>query len=168
MESNAEMFLRDGTITGYLPPLAYSGGYIVYKQGQSAVSYLVDRFGEERLRDLLHRTRQMRSFEHAFQRSIGVSIDGFDEQWRGWLRRRYWPTVATKEDPENFARRLTDHTRDESYVNTAPAVSPQGDRVAFVSDRRQYTDVYMMSAFDGKVLRRVIRGERNVQFESIP
>jgi len=34
MEPNAETFLRDGTIEGYLPPLQYSGGYIVYKQGQ--------------------------------------------------------------------------------------------------------------------------------------
>jgi Tol biopolymer transport system component len=168
MESNAEMFLRDGTISGYLPPLMYSGGYIVYKQGQSAISYLVERFGEQRLRDLLQRMRQMHSFERAFQRSLGVPVERFDEQWRAWLRKRYWPTVATKEDPEKFARQLTDHRRDQSYLNTAPAVSPQGDRVAFVSDRRQYTDVYLMSAFDGKILRRVIRGERNVQFESIP
>ncbi len=168
MESNAEMFLRDGTISGYLPPLTYSGGYIVYKQGQSAVSYLVERYGDERLRDLLQRMRQMHSFERAFQRSLGVSVERFDEQWRLWLRKRYWPTVATKDDPEHFARRLTDHRRDQSYLNTAPAVSPQGDRVAFVSDRRQYTDVYLMSAFDGKILRRVIRGERNVQFEAIP
>src|SRR5206468_5746812 len=74
----------------------------------------------------------------------------------------------TKEDPEQFARRLTDHRHDESNLNTAPAISPQGDRIAYFSDRRQYTDVYVMSALDGKVLRRVIRGERNVLFESIP
>src|SRR5436309_5995326 len=168
MEPNAEMFLRDGTIAGYLPPLAYSGGYVVYKQGQSAIAYLVDRYGEDRLRDLLQRIRAVRSFDRAFQRSIGTSVEKFDQQWREWLRKRYWPTVATKEDPEHFARRLTDHRRDESSLNTSPAVSPQGDRVAYFSDRRQYTDVYIMSAFDGKVLRRVIRGERNVKFESIP
>src|SRR6185295_15808746 len=69
---------------------------------------------------------------------------------------------------ERFARRLTDHRRDQSYFNNAPAISPQGDRLAYISDRKQYTDVYVMSAFTGKVLRRVIRGERNVQFEAIP
>lgn len=168
MEPNATMFLRDGTIGGYLPPLTYSGGYLVYKQGQSAISYLVDRYGEDRLRELLQKTRQMRSFDRAFQRSIGMPIDKYDEQWRTWLRKEYWPTVKTKEDPELFARRLTDHRRDTSNLNTSPAISPQGDRIAYFSDRRQYTDVYIMSAFDGKVLRRVIRGERNVQFEAIP
>lgn len=168
MEPNAEMFLRDGIVEGYLPPLAYSGGYLVYKQGQSAISYLVERHGEERLRDVLRRIRQHRNFDAAFQRSVGSSVSRFDEQWRDWLRRKYWPTVARKDDPDHFARRLTDHRHDPSYLNTAPAVSPQGDRIAYFSDRRQYMDVYVMSALDGRVVRRVIRGERNVQFERIP
>ncbi len=168
IESNAEMFLRDGTIEGYLPPLQYSGGYIVYKQGQSALSYLVERYGEDRLRDILQRSRQMRNFDRAFLRSVGMSVEKFDEQWHEWLKRQYWPTVAMKEGPEKFALRLTDHRHDQSNLNTAPAVSPQGDRIAYFSDRRQYTDVYIMSALDGKVLRRIIRGERNVAFEAIP
>jgi len=168
LEANAEMWLRDGTIDGYLPPLPYAGGYVVYKQGQSAVGYLAQRFGEERLRDILQRMRAMRNFDRAFERSTGMSVATFDAQWRDWLRKTYWPTVQRKEDPEKFARRLTNHRKDTSNLNTAPAISPQGDRIAYFSDRRQYTDVYVMSALDGKVLRRVIRGERNVQFESIP
>ena len=158
MESNAEVFLRDGTVAGYLPPLVYSGGYIVYKQGQSAISYLVQRHGEDRLRDILKRSRQMHNFDKAFQKSMGQPVSKFDEGWRTWLRKRYWPTVASKSAPEEFARRLTDHRKDDSNLNTGPAISPQGDRIAFFSDRRQYTDVYVMSALDGKLIRRVIRG----------
>ncbi|TMQ72026.1 MAG: hypothetical protein E6K81_08505 [Candidatus Eisenbacteria bacterium] len=168
IESNEEMFVRDGVVDGYLPPLSYAGGYIVYKQGQSAISYLVQRHGEDRLRDVFQRIRSMHSFDRAFQRSMGVSVDKFDEQWRTWVRKTYWPTVTTKENPDQFARRLTDHRRDGSSLNTSPSVSPQGDRIAYFSDRRQYTDVYVMSALDGKSRRRVIRGERSVKFESIP
>ncbi len=168
MESNAEVFLRDGVVEGNLPPLQYSGGYIVYKQGQSALSYFVDRYSEDRLRELLRRVRQMHSFDNAFERAAGISVAKFDEQWRAWLKRRYWPTIAVKQDPDQFARRLTDHRTDQSNQNTAPSISPQGDRVAYFSDRRQYTDVYLMSAIDGHVLRRVIRGERSLKFESIP
>ncbi len=168
MESGAEMVLRDGAIEGYLPPLEYGGGYLIYKQGQSAIAYLVERYGEERLREVLQRIRSMRGFDRAFQRTIGMTPAKFDEQWRASLRKAYWPTVARKEDPEQFARRLTDHRHDESNLNTSPAISPQGDRVAYFSDRRQYTDVYIMSAFDGKAIRRVIRGERSVKFEGIP
>jgi hypothetical protein len=168
LEPNAEMYVRDGTLTGYLPPLEYAGGYIVYKMGQCAIDFLVQRHGEDRFRDLLRRIRQMHSFERAFQRTYGMTPQRFDEQWRESLRKRYWPTLARLEHPDSFGRRLTDHRRDQSVLNFWPSVSPQGDRVAYFSDRRQYTDVFIMSAFDGRVLRRVVRGERDVLFEAIP
>jgi Tol biopolymer transport system component len=168
MEPNAEMFMRDGSVEDYLPPLPWSGGYLVYKQGQTALAYLVGRYGDERLRSLLRALRRMRNFDRAFERTMDMTVMGFDEQFREYLRKEYWPTVAHKEGPEKFARRLTSHRTDQSNVNSGPAVSPQGDRIAYFSDRRQYTDVYIMSAFDGKVERRVIRGELNVKFEAIP
>jgi Tol biopolymer transport system component len=168
MESNAEMWCRDGALAGYIPPLQYAGGYPVYKFGQSAIAFLIQRYGDERFRDLLKRARQMRNFDRAFERTYGLSVEKFDEKWRTDLRKKYWPTVAEHELPETYGRRLTDHRKDQSTINISPAVSPQGDRIAYYSDRRQYSDIYVMSAFDGKVLHRVIRGERDVQFESMP
>jgi Tol biopolymer transport system component len=168
MEPNAEMWCRDGAITGYIPPLQYQAGYPVYKFGQSAIAYLHERYGEDRFRDVLKRARQMRNFDRAFERTFGLTTEKFDEQWRLWLRKTFWPSVAQHEYPEKYGKRLTDHRRDQSNLNLMPAVSPQGDRIAYFSDRKQYTDLYVMSAFDGKVLRRVVRGERNVQFESWP
>jgi len=168
MESNADMFLRDGTLNGVLPPLEYAGNYTVYKMGQSAIGYLIERYGEERFREVLRRSRQMRNFDRAFQRTYDLTVRKFDEQWREHLQKQYWPTVAQYEHPEKFGKRLTDHRRDQSNINMAPSVSPQGDRIAYFSDRKQYTDIYLMSAFDGRVIKRIIRGERNVQFEAIP
>jgi len=168
MEPNAEMYVRDGILTGYLPPLEYAGGYLVYKMGQSAIDFLITRYGEDRFREILRRARQMHNFERAFQRTYGLTPERFDEVWRENLRRKYWPTLATLDHPETFAKRLTDHRKDQSLLNFWPSVSPQGDRVAYFSDRRQYNDVYLMSAYDGHVLRRVVRAERNLMFEAIP
>src|SRR5262245_47117175 len=41
-EPNADMFMREGTINGYLPPLQYGGGYLVYKEGQAACRFLTE------------------------------------------------------------------------------------------------------------------------------
>ena len=168
MEPNAEMYVRDGTLTGYLPPLQWSGGYLVYKMGQCAIEYLIQEYGDERFREVLRRMRQMHNFERAFQRTYGMTPQRFDEQWREQLRRKYWPKLAELDHPDKFARALTDHRRDESVLNFWPSVSPQGDRIAYFSDRHQYNDVYLMSAFDGKVLKRLVRAERSQQFEAIP
>jgi hypothetical protein len=167
-ESNAEMFVRDGTIGGYLQPLHYAQGYPVYKQGQAALRYLIERHGAKQLADLLSRMRSQRSFSRAFQASLGTSEERFEEDFQNWLKRVYWPSIRDKSDPSVFARRLTDHRHDGSNLNVGAAISPTGDRIAYFSDRRQFTDVYVMSALDGRKLKRVVRGQRNVAFEDIP
>jgi Tol biopolymer transport system component len=168
MDPEMDMVMRDAVIAGGVPALEAAGGYLGYKQGQSAIGYMVERYGEQRLRELLGCMRRAHSFHRAFQRVIGVSVREFEEQWRAWLRRRYWPSVVSKQAPAQFGRRLTDHRRDGGAFNTAPAVSLQGDRIAFFSDRRRYTDAYVMSAYDGGRPRRLVGGERSVLFETFP
>ena len=169
MEPGAEQFMRDGVIHGYLVPLEYDpGGYLVYKEGQSAMAYIVRRYGAEKYAELIHRVRTYRSMDRALERTLGVTVKKFSADWIKDLKKQYWPQVATLDDPEKFARRLTDHEKDQSSLNTSPAISPDGDKVAYLSDRKIYTDLYLMSAIDGKVLRRLVRGSRSRQFESIP
>jgi Tol biopolymer transport system component len=166
--TEAEMFVRDGVITGYLPPLPYSGGFLVYKQGQAAMMFIEERYGEERFRELLQKMKMYRNFDRAFQSVMGTSVAEFDEDFDTWLRRQHWPEVSEKSNPDIFARRLTDHRRDRSNLNMGAAVSPTGDRVAYFSDRSFYTEILVMSALDGKTLDRVVKGQRNVSFESLP
>lgn len=167
-DANAEMFVRDGTISGYLPPLEYGEGYLVYKQGQVAMRYMAERFGPDRLRDLLQKMKFHRSFDRAFEASMGSTVMHFNGDLNEWLKRTYWPLVRDESGPETFARRLTDHRHDRSNLNLGAAISPAGDRIAYFTDRKQFTDVFLMSAIDGQVLKRLVRGERNVSFEALP
>jgi Tol biopolymer transport system component len=167
-EPNADMFMREGTIAGYLPPLPYGGNYLIYKEGQAAIKFMNERYGPDRVRDLLQKLKFHRSFDRAFELSLGMSQNKFDEEFQSWLKKTYWPAVRTKNGPEQFARRLTDHRKDRSNINMAAAVSPFGDKVAYISDRRLYTDIYIASTLDGKVLKRVVRGDANASFESVP
>lgn len=164
----AEMFVRDGTITGYLPPLPFAGGFLVYKEGQAAMKFIEERYGAERIRELLQKMKFHRNFDRAFEAAMGMSVQAFDAEFQTWLRRNHWPTVADRSGPEVFARPLTDHRRDASNVNIGASISPTGDRVAYFSDRGQYTDIYIISALDGQLLNRFVKGSRNVSFESLP
>src|SRR5262245_46691167 len=144
-EPNADMFMREGTIAGYLPPLPYGGNYLIYKEGQAAMKFMSERYGPDRIRDLLQKLKFHRNFDRAFELSLGMSQNKFDEEFQSWLKKTYWPAVRTKNGPEQFARRLTDHRKDRSNINMAAAVSPFGDKVAYISDRRLYTDIYIAS-----------------------
>jgi len=167
-EPNADMFMREGTIAGYLPPLPYGGNYLIYKEGQAALKFMSERYGPDRMRDLLQKLKFHRNFDRAFELSLGTSQNKFDEEFQSWLKKTYWPGIRTKNGPEQFARRLTDHRKDRSNINMAAAVSPLGDKVAYISDRRLYTDIYIASTLDGKVLQRVVRGDASASFENVP
>jgi Tol biopolymer transport system component len=168
-DRNSDMIMRDASITGYALPLEMlGGGYLVYKQGQSAVGFLVDRYGKEKLVDIIRGLNNSKNLDRVFQMTLGMDVRKFSETWLEAMRKQYWPEVAAHDSPSRFGRRITDHTEDGSFMNLSPAVSPGGDKLVFFSDRDGHMDIYLASAIDGKILRRLARGEKSMRFEVIP
>ncbi|HUU45314.1 MAG TPA: hypothetical protein VM118_06235, partial [Acidobacteriota bacterium] len=163
----ADMVIRDATVHGYLVPLQYVGGYLAYKQGQSALLFLAERYGEEKIAEIMSRGRFEASMDNSLKKAIGLGVDEFDEAWQKRLRKEYWPEISEREEPKDFARQLTDHEKDGTYLNDRPAFSPRGDRLAVLSEYSDYTEVKIISTVDGQKLSRVLKGGRSDRFESL-
>lgn len=163
----ADMVMRDATINNYLVPIEYVGGYLAYKEGQAMVKYIVDRYGTEKLHEIISRGRSSLNIERALKASIGLSQKELFEDFSKHMKRIYWPELANRKEPEEIGKRLTDHEKDGSYFNEAPAFSPDGDKLAIFSDRSDYTEIYLISAVDGKRLKRVVKAERSGDLESL-
>jgi dipeptidyl aminopeptidase/acylaminoacyl peptidase len=167
MDYFGDMVLRDAVINDYIIPLQYAGGFIVYKEGQSAIQFIADHFGQEKIHELLSRSRTMLSMEKGMKAALGLSMKDFDKEWMKALQREYWPEIARRQEPKELGKVLTRHDEQGSNYNEKPAFSPQGDRIAIFSDRSDYTEVYIISAVDGKFLKRLVKGERSADFESL-
>jgi Tol biopolymer transport system component len=166
-ETNSDMFIRDATIENYLPPIDYLGGYFAYRGGQSVWYYIANKYGEQKISEIMNRMRSTRSVEQGLKSTIGLTLKELSDRWQKEQKVIYWPDIAKREEPADFARRLTDHTKDGSFYNTSPAISPQGDRIAFISDRNDYFDVYLMSAIDGQIQEKLVNGQRTNDFEEL-
>ncbi len=166
-DANADMFVRDATINDYLLPLDQVGGYQVYKQGQAAMRLISERYGEEKLVDLWRRVGRSRSLDDALVADARPALRDLDELYAKSLRRRYWPSYADLEAAAEIARPLTDHVHGTGFFNARPAISPDGERIAFLADRDGLISLYLMSALDGRVLRRLAQGQRSSRFESL-
>jgi hypothetical protein len=167
-DGEAEMILRDLTIADMVVPLEYlSGGYIVYKEGQAAVNFIADRYGEEKIPEIVRGVAKTRNLDRALRDAVGLSTPELSEEFNRWLKARYWPEVAGRATAEDVAKLVTDHRRDASYMNRGPEVSPDGGRVVFVSDRSGYSDVYVASTLDGRIIRKLVGGERSNEFETL-
>jgi hypothetical protein len=166
-DTNSDMFLRDATVHEYLPPIEYLGGYFAYRGGQSLWNYIALKYGEQKIGEILMRVKAARNVDQGFRASIGLSIKELSDRWQKEQKVLYWPDVAKREEAGDYARRLTDHTKDGGFYNTSPTISPRGDKVAFISNRDEYFDVFLMNTAEGSSPEKIIRGQRTVDFEEL-
>jgi Tol biopolymer transport system component len=167
-DPEAEMILRDLTISDIVVPLdQLYGGYIMYKEGQSVLGFVAERYGPEKIAEIVKHLARTRSIDRALKESVGLDTRGLSDEWERWLRERYWPAVGARGLGADVAKLLTDHTKDASYFNMGAEASPDGKEVVYLSDRSGYTDVYVVSSLDGRVLRKLVSGESSDEFETL-
>jgi len=165
-DSNTDMFMRDATMNTYLPPLPQLGGYFAYRGGQSFWFFVSDEYGREKIGEILQRIKSTRSVEAGLRQSLGLDIDDLSERWLDWLRKRYFPEITNRETLREISSQITERELEGAY-NTSPAISPQGDKIALITNKRGYFDVVVLNSFDGRILKTLIRGEDNVNFEEL-
>ncbi len=166
----SDIFMRDLVINNRLVSLVELNdnyGYLAYREGESFFNYVAERYGREKVYEFMNTLRSKRNLERTFQAVFGMSQKKVGEDWERWLRIKYLPQVTKLPNFDELAVRLTDHTADGSLYNTAPAISPGGTKIAMVSDRAEYVDLYLISATRGEVLRRLVRGGRSGGFEGL-
>lgn len=156
--NEADMYLRDAIINDYLMPINRLGGYFTYKGGQSVLYYLEERYGKKKTGELLRRIRARRDFGSAVKEVLGIDLEELSERWHRHLKRQIWPTGADYEAPEDFAVRVTDHEKLYNFINTSPALSPKGDKLAMLSDKDDYMSLYIVNTVNNKVEKRLVKG----------
>ncbi|HLR32637.1 MAG TPA: hypothetical protein VK074_09110, partial [Fodinibius sp.] len=165
-DTETDMWIRDAVINNYLPPISRLGGYLAYRGGQSLWNYIVEEYGRQKITEIMQAMKSQRSVERAFTRTTGYDIEELSEQWSDFYRERYLPEVANRESITDFADLITERDDFGTY-NTSPSVSPQGDKIAMITNERGYFDVIVVSALTGEKLKTLIKGEDNVVFEEL-
>lgn len=166
-DTNSDMFLRDATTSNYLPPIRGLGGYFAYRGGQSVWWYIAEKYGKQKVGEILNRVRSTRNLDQGFKSTIGLTVEELSERWTKEQKVLYYPDVAKRVMVEDYAKRLTNHTKLKNFYNTSPAISPAGDRIAFISDRDDYFSVYTMSATDGGDIQHLVEGQTTADFEEL-
>jgi Tol biopolymer transport system component len=170
IDPQTEMWLRDGALRGYLTPISILEqveDIRVYRYGQAALAYLGATYGDQTLGQILRSLPRSRGLDKAFESVVGLTLKKFSEDWTESVRKEYLPAIRDHQKPEEFAFRLTEADRDLSNMNVSPAVSPDGSQMVYFSDRSMYNDLYLASALSGRVERRLVKGERKADFESL-
>lgn len=140
----SEMWLMDAVTSGYLPmPTNDIEGFIAYRAGQNFLFYSERTFGEGTVRKLVQETLRGHDFEKAFEHVTRVSLRDAGEEWIRELRWAYWPELGRRQHGSEAGRKLTRAGEDGSFWNMQPALSPDGTKVAWFSDRGARQGLYV-------------------------
>jgi len=162
-----DMFIRDISLSENLPDIEQLNGFLAYRGGQSVFYYISQKYGKEKIGELINKIKGTGSVEAGFKEALGLSLKELNKKWKKYIKKTFWPDISFREDPEDYAKRLTDPENDDGFYNTIPSISPQGDKIAFISNRDYYFDLFIMSAIDGHIIKKLIHGNTSADFEQL-
>lgn len=166
-DTNSDMFIADAIINDYLPTIDRLSGYFAYRGGQSLFRFIAEKYGEKKLAEILRQTKELNSLPAGIKASTGLTIEELNDKWRKDVKKRYWPQIAKRTDPDEFAKRITNNKKTFGFYNSSPAISPRGDKVAFISDRDIFFNVYVQDLNDEKNIEVVAESGTTNDFEEL-
>jgi hypothetical protein len=172
------MWIRDATVHDRLPDikeLTRDPRFFPYRYGQALMAYIGARFGDEAVVRYFLASGVIGP-EAAVERAIGIDAQQLFNDWRESARELYNPVVQTRGEqgapiigrkplPAEEGKR---RRRGSTELNVAPAISPNGEHIAFLSARELFSiDLFLADARTGKVLRRLVSQDRDSHMESL-
>jgi len=165
-DTQTDMYIRDAILNDYLPPIQQLGGFFAYRGGQAFWYYIEDQYGRPKITEILQRIKSTRNIRLSLVQSLGLEIDELSDRWQEYWRQRYFPEVAERQTLNSVATQITTRARSGSY-NTSPAISPRGDRIAMITNRRGVFDVVVVDGTSGERIKTIVSGADNPMFEEL-
>lgn len=166
LDIKTDQFMRDVAVSEYLRGLNQLNGYFAYRGGQAFWWYVAQKYGKGKIGEVFNRFRSLGDVNQTFKVAFGMTYEEMSEQWAKDMKKYYFPDVDRYEYVEDFSTRMTNHQKEDNFYNTSPALSPDGERVAFISDRDGPFGVYVMDVVTKKT-RRILGSGRSSDFEEL-
>jgi Tol biopolymer transport system component len=170
-DSETEMWMRDAALDGKLTSLNRLRGFAhldphevleAYTQGAYFMDFLERTYGKGAVARLLGAMSLYVPWrtEPVFRAAFGAEFLEADRLFRRELAERARRESEGRGDPGGGALALTETPGHYRVYNRSPRWSPDGGRIALLSDRRELTDIHVMNA-DGSGRRSVLRFRLN-------
>src|SRR5262249_21321173 len=151
VDANTAMKVRDAASRNELPtiPDLRKPKYFPYQWGHAVLAYIAGRYGEASVPRLFRSAALTGSIEDSIQTTLHISAQDLSKDWHASIRELYAPALAASV-PLPVRARFDAHGKFGSELNIAPALSPDGKLIAFLSTRGLFSiDLYIADAETG-------------------
>ncbi len=157
VDGHTAMWMRDAVARDDIPSIRdmtrNMAEYFPYRYGHAFLVYLTSRFGDEVLPRLLINFPKYGT-EKTFEQVLGVSADSLSIDWANAMKDFYIP--FKKNTTDSVFGELLFNDENAGELNISPAISPDGEKMIFISDRDVITlDFYLADVGEKKIDRKI-------------
>ncbi len=165
-DTQADMVLKDAVLTGYLPGLnnweRIYGTYLMYKMGQRVCEYIVEKYGEDKILQLIENFWKDENFSNVMQMTIGKDYASFDKDFLYYLEKLYYPQLKDLDNPSQ----VTESIHTESFAHKPTYSNANGKKeIYYIGNQTGFTSIYKIALNSREGPDLVIEGESSDEFE---
>jgi Tol biopolymer transport system component len=170
VDPHTALWMRDAALQEKLPKITDLSNpkYFPYRWGHAFWSYVAGRWGDGIVGTLLREASRAGSPERAIETELGLKVEELTQAWHAALRSAAERVAQRAQPAERFGRVVTPEQAVGGDLNVSPSLSPDGRRVAFLSERSLFSiELYIADAETGEILERVSRTDVDPHFSSL-
>jgi Tol biopolymer transport system component len=165
-DPNTAMWLRDAALEGKLPSAGDFYSVFPYRFGHALVAYIGQRWGDEAIGQIT-KLGSGGGIEMALQRVLGMSFPQLVSQWQDAVQKKYLPEIGNRTKARAVAHELLSRKISGGGWHLAPALSPDGSHVAYLSEKDFYfIDLWLADGNTGKPIRRLLKSSASGNYET--
>ncbi len=164
------MWLRDAIRRDDFPTLRQMSRerrFFPYRFGHAFFNYVGKTHGDEAV-TAIYRSALERGGERAIEEVLGSGTDSVSARWRRAVEEHYEPLMEGRTPPREAGTLLLAPETGAGEQNVAPAVSPDGRYVAFMSERDLFSiDLFLADARSGRIIRKIASADADAHADAL-
>lgn len=160
------MWMRDAYLNRDIPTLrdlTTNNRYFPYRYGQAFWTYIGSTYGDTIIVPLFKATAKF-GYEMAIRRTFGYDERTLSNLWRTSIENTYKPLL--KDTSQVPIGKNVINTTNAGEMNVAPAISPDGKYIAFLSEKELLSiDLFLADAQTGQIIRKLTSKATNTHID---
>ncbi len=169
-DPNTAMWMRDALRAKDFPSITdlESSRYFPYRYGESLLSYIGGRWGDEKIGQILRLGGRLRNVYAAMDTVLRIRTDSLSNAWHAALHASYDSLVSKTSKPEAYGPVLISRKKGGGELNVSPCLSPNGKYVVFFSTKDEFSiDLYLADAATGKVIKDIYKTALDAHLQNL-
>lgn len=172
MDAITRMWVKDGLLHDNLltvEQLNSTQDIRVYRLGESLWHFLGSNFDKKKVGQIFKSAVRVGDVNRALQLETGLDSQALTAAWHKHAREHLLPENSVLQKPAAVATKLTRQENFFHRLNVAPAISPDGRHIAYVTNKTFADDLFLLSERDDGTFnnKRLVKGSMSTDFENL-